>query len=77
LTGGGRGFCVGFRSFPAGGSLAAGGVRLGLASEDCAAGFGEIKETPRDVAEGWEDERLRAGTSPDGREMGAGFEGEF
>ena len=79
FTGGtSRGFCAGSRALLAGGSLGAGGVRLESATGGSADGFEETVETPDDGAarEDCENEALRAGTSPGGRGMEAGFEGE-
>jgi hypothetical protein len=52
-------------------------VRLDFTSEGSATvGMGETSGTPGDVAGGWVNEGLRAGTSPDGRGVVTDFEGE-
>lgn len=71
----GREFCVGFGPLPTVGSRTAGEVALDLVSEDCAAGFGGIKESGV-VAEGCVDGGLYAGISTDGGEVEAGSDGE-
>jgi len=77
FTGGtSRGFCAGSGALLAAGSLGAGGVRLESATGGSVDGFEETVETPDDGAEDCENEGLRAGTSPGGRGMEAGFEGE-
>jgi len=78
FTGGtSRGFCAGSGALLAAGSLGPGGVRLESATGGSAAdGFEETVETPGDGAEDCENEGLRAGTSPGGRGMEAGFEDE-
>lgn len=83
FTGGtGRGFCAASGLLLAGGgprSFEAGGVRgrLESATEDSAGGFEEIEETPGDGAWGCDNEGLRTGTSPGGKGIEAGFEGEL
>ena len=75
-----RGFCVGSGLLLAGGrpgSFEAGGARLEFATEDSADGFEGTKETSSDGAGGWDDDGLRAGTSPGGKGMEASFEGEL
>jgi hypothetical protein len=64
---------------PVGGPLGAGAGRLEFATEDSAEGFEESKAlvTAGDRAEGCENEGLRAGTSPGGRGVWVGFEGEL
>jgi hypothetical protein len=74
---GGLGFCGGFGPLPAGVSVVAVKGRLDFTSEGCAAvDLGLSRGTPRDVVGGWVNEGLRAGTSPGGRGVETGFEGE-
>ena len=52
-------------------------VRPDFTSEGSATvGMGETRGTPGNVAGGWVNEGLRAGTSPDGRCVVADFEGD-
>ena len=53
------------------------GVRLEFATEDSADSFEGTEEIPGDEAGVCDDEGLRAGTSPGGKAMEGGFEGEL
>jgi hypothetical protein len=68
---------VGFKLLPAGVSLFAVKVRPDLSSDDGATvDLEESRGTSKGVAGGWVNEGLRAGTSPGGRGVEAGFEVE-